>query len=186
MRNTKKEPVAERSKRWIVEALLALMNKRDYGDITVLEIAGKAGLSRRSFYRHFSTKEAVLARYAESLREEYVSALRREKDLSLPTIAKVYFAFWSERRDFLCALRRGGMLHLVLALQTECLPGVYSELKGDPGEYDNREQMECALAFSAGGFWNLLSRWLDRGARESPEEMADIARAVLGRFVRSL
>ena len=45
---------------YLTEALMQIMEKKDYGDISVGEIAERAGVHRATFYRHFSSKEDVL------------------------------------------------------------------------------------------------------------------------------
>ena len=49
--------VSQQSKCWIEEALLELLKTEKYEEITVKEIAANAGLSRRSFYRNFDSKD---------------------------------------------------------------------------------------------------------------------------------
>ncbi|MES9688735.1 TetR-like C-terminal domain-containing protein, partial [Bacillus sp. JJ353] len=39
------------------------------------------------------------------------------------------------------------------------------------------------LAFSSGGFWNILSKWFERGRKESPEEMSDILQGIVDSFL---
>jgi AcrR family transcriptional regulator len=185
MKREKPEPIAERSRRWLTEALLALMAKEDYRDITIQEIADRAGLSRRTFYRNFATKDEVLVRCAQTLREEYVAFLQGREDLSLPSIARLHFAFWQKRLTVIDTLRKGGMFHLVLAMYNEFLPGLYRQFKEAPGGYESQKQLDYALAFSAGGFWNMLDRWLSLGAKESPEEMADTIRKAILNFASS-
>jgi len=180
----KKNPIAEQSRQWLVAALLALMEERPYHEITIKEIAYKAGLSRRTFYRNFVTKEDLLSECARELCEEYIAALRLETDLSLPNIARVYFSFWKGHLELLDTLKKGGTLHLMLNKYNEYLPVVYNLFKGHLNEYGSPDRLEYVLAFSAGGFWNMLAKWLDDGAQKSPEELAEIVRSALENFGR--
>lgn len=54
---TKREALAEA---YITEALLILIQKKNYRDISITEICAKAGVTRMSFYRNFRCKEDVL------------------------------------------------------------------------------------------------------------------------------
>lgn len=55
--------IAERSKEAIALALLKVMKIYDYKEITVTQITQEAGVSRKTFYRHFSDKDEVLKHF---------------------------------------------------------------------------------------------------------------------------
>jgi AcrR family transcriptional regulator len=58
---------AETEVRMIVEATTALLARNDYEDVSIGAILTEAGLSTRSFYRHFSSKdELLIALYREN------------------------------------------------------------------------------------------------------------------------
>lgn len=70
-------PIAQQSQRWIIQALLDLMEEMEYNKISVTEICRKAGLDRRTFYRNFDSKNDVLEQYVRFLEEEHIKMLRR-------------------------------------------------------------------------------------------------------------
>ena len=51
---------AETERRLLMDAAIRVMTGSDYLDVTVADVLAEAGLSTRSFYRHFETKEALL------------------------------------------------------------------------------------------------------------------------------
>jgi len=51
---------ARRSMKAMQTALLALIEERPFGKITVEDIAARAGTGRSTFYRYYATKEALL------------------------------------------------------------------------------------------------------------------------------
>jgi len=57
------------------EAALALYRKRGFAQTTVAEIAERAGLTERTFFRYFTDKREVLFSGEEALRQLLVSAL---------------------------------------------------------------------------------------------------------------
>lgn len=56
-------------------AAMELFVERGYAQTTVADIAERAGLTRRTFFRHFADKREVLFDGAERLRQTMVSAL---------------------------------------------------------------------------------------------------------------
>ena len=68
--------IAERSKEAIALALLKVMKIYDYKEITVTQITQEAGVSRKTFYRHFSDKDEVLKHLFNSLYKECLLSMK--------------------------------------------------------------------------------------------------------------
>ncbi|MFE9328045.1 TetR/AcrR family transcriptional regulator [Nocardia sp. NPDC052278] len=60
----------------LLDAALALFLEQGYEATTVDEIAAAAGMSKRSFFRYFGSKEDVILGKHERLGEQFVDALR--------------------------------------------------------------------------------------------------------------
>ncbi len=68
----------------LMRAALELYGERGYEQTPVAEIAGRAGLTERTFYRHFSDKREVLFAGAELLRDLLVSTVAAAPDSAAP------------------------------------------------------------------------------------------------------
>src|SRR6202008_1245160 len=55
-----------RSRRMLMEALARLLNKKEFADVSVQEIADEATLNRATFYLHYADKNALLHAMTES------------------------------------------------------------------------------------------------------------------------
>ena len=53
----------QRTKSWIFEALMLLMDEKPYNKITVSDITVKAGIARPTFYRNYDDKDDVVFEY---------------------------------------------------------------------------------------------------------------------------
>jgi AcrR family transcriptional regulator len=167
-------PIAKRSKKWLAESLLLLLRKKTYNELTIGEIAEKAGLSRRTFYRQFPSKDAVLSAALSEVFDEYTNRLSAEKDLSMKTIARAFFDFWSDRLTLLRSLDRSGLLPFLLEAMNNTLPLIYARVNKNPNEYGDADDRRYILAFGCGGFWNMLIFWMHEGTTRRPDDLADI------------
>jgi AcrR family transcriptional regulator len=99
-------------------AALELYSERGFEQTTVAEIAARAGLTERTFFRHFADKREVLFAGAGSLQDLLVSTLARTPDSTAPIDAvaaalEAAGALLQERREY--ARQR----HAVIAAHTE-------------------------------------------------------------------
>jgi AcrR family transcriptional regulator len=165
--------VSGKSKRWMENALLKLMETENYQEITIQEITDNAGLSRRTFYRNYSSKDEILEGCFCKIWMEYRSLIFQQTDLSLPNIARVFFTLMRTHLDFLSLVNRHQLLPFFLTKVDELLPPAFDIVKGDSISF-SKESIQYALIFSSGGFMRILIRWINDGAQKQPEDMAVI------------
>ena len=87
------------------QAALALYGERGFEQTTVAEIAKRAGLTERTFFRHFADKREVLFWGAGALQELLVSAVADAPDSAAPIDAvaaalEAAGALLQERREY--------------------------------------------------------------------------------------
>lgn len=84
------------------EALLLLLQKKDFEFITVKELCKKAGVNRSTFYLHYETMDDLLLETVEKLNKDFsASLLQREKEdfnLITPKFLKPYLEFVKKNR----------------------------------------------------------------------------------------
>lgn len=56
----KKKREADLFKTYIMEALVILLEKKKFSEITIKEITRKAGVNRSTYYRNFHSKEEII------------------------------------------------------------------------------------------------------------------------------
>jgi len=86
-------------------AALALYGERGFENTTVAEIAARAGLTERTFFRHFADKREVLFSGADALQELLVSSVANTPDSIAPIDAvggalEAAGALLQERREY--------------------------------------------------------------------------------------
>ena len=151
-----------RSKVRIAEALFEKLAVYELDEISVSEVVARAGVSRNTYYRHFSTKRSVLTFYIEELLREYLQGVEERGISDVEGILNYYFSFWGDRKEYVILLRRRQLLDLALDVQRkkflEALPRSDLPWHGVAGV----DETLVDLLF-VGGMWNILLHWLDRG-----------------------
>lgn len=158
-------------KSYISTALLLLMEQNDYQNITVTDIARKAGVSRMTYYRAYSSKEDVLIQYFNNIADEFFQEIRFHPDLTLHQLAVYFFAFFQEHGNLVPTLRKANLLEMVFQNFIDNLKQFYANLLGSKSF---SASTDYRLHFNAGGLASALILWSEGGYTETPEQMADL------------
>lgn len=169
--NNTKNPTALQSQKWIVQALLDLMQNTNYDKISVSEICRKAQLDRRTFYRNFNSKNEVLKQYVKSLSNEYMTKFNdiNSKDKQEATL--LFFTFWQQYLPFIVNVQNCGLGSFVF-MQFEKFVKSKQELLIDNNIVNT--QIDYLFAYRIGGFWNAMVTWATNGENISSEELSAI------------
>lgn len=165
---------SERSRQWIEEALFSLMEKKPFQEITVTDIAQKAGIARLTFYRNFETKENVLLRYFDGLFESFLSQLKKLAPCSLEKALVLCLDTWRIHGARSGLLLRDGLDTLLYRPFGRYLERAleYIDL---PAELTVTQKR-----FVIGGMYFTMLDWLSddcgRSSREVAEEIVEFIR----------
>ncbi|MFT8917828.1 MAG: TetR/AcrR family transcriptional regulator [Oenococcus sp.] len=185
-----KQRIVEQSKKWLSEAFIALMEKENYRDISITEIAEKAQLSRKTFYHSFKDKEDLIDYYCHCLFEGYFQQLVQQKpqsgEMMLDRTFDIFLHFWWEQRKALRLLIRQGLFdHMIVIWQSQATPH-YREFAAPWHVEGSQMQMAYAMAFQLGGLTNVLRLWLEQEKPEPPEEIKKAMLAAARQLADSL
>lgn len=162
--------LARKSQTWFVEALLTMIQKKPYDEITISELCKKAQLDRRTFYRNFKDKDDVLQYYFDDLKLEYLQTIQKIKEKTFSSLADAYFSFWSSHLQFFkTAQKDQALISLLFQTINDFVPSVYVD-----GDGNLSKEMRYSIAFVVGGFHNVLLQWLMNEDDSNPEDMASI------------
>lgn len=167
-------PIALRSREWLTNALLELMKNKPFREISISEIAEKADLSRRTFYRFFSSKEEVICFHLETIWRTGTLQLSADRDHSYFHTIRWYLELWYEHKDLALLLYRNDLISLLLQEYNHLFHEVYLMRKGNYPLAKQPEAMKYALSYSIGGLTNILWQWAGDGMQKSPEEIANL------------
>jgi AcrR family transcriptional regulator len=188
-RQEKSDRRSRRSRRLIVDALLALMLEKHYDRITVQEIIDRADVGRTTFYAQFRNKEDVL----ESELERVFSLLHAQHFASageltahlLPSLG--IFRHIQEHQALFSALVRGlacdpheQAVHRLLRDRAA------QQLAVAASSRTLAVPLEIISGYLAGTLLTLVHWWLDHGLPYSPEQMEAIFQQLAMPGVRAL
>ena len=163
------------SHEWFLEALLVLMKKKNFSDITIKELSFKAGLDRRTFYRYFTSKEDLLELQCRRILEEFARRVLEKPQLTFEAVAVSYFEFWNDYSDFLLLLQKNNLVYFLVE-KLDKLIYEHVALKAKP--YLNGQKLSNKrryhFFYGMGGLWNVMNWWLLEEHRETPEQMGKI------------
>lgn len=170
----------EESARMIEEALIILMKEKEFSNISISEIAMRADVARRTFYRLYRKKEDVLYQYLERLGQEYRKRCTAINKYDFSRIALEYFTFWYSYKSILLLFHQRGMdKFLYDALGNISRDVIQRRMNGR-----KEEKKEYFVDYTAGGFLMLLRRWVEEGMEEVPEVYAPKVYFSLQKFIR--
>lgn len=200
-------PSAVRSRQEISNALLKLMQKYPYAEISVKQIIMETSLARKTFYLNFCSKDDVQESILDELIGEYTATLSKANEknnpagtkypdeaISVDTAGKVdtitnplsvIFSFCDKNKDLLSLLHKNKMLYLLLLRLNEFLPE-YSKTEdrsSNPfAKLMGELEPDYLIAFNVGAIWNVLFKWVDRGMVDSLDSIQGTLKEYLKRI----
>lgn len=148
----------------IIASFLDLLEKKDFGKISIVEIITHAGVSRNSFYRNFSSKEDILVRHIATITDEFllqntIHVLEVSWEFYIQTILR----HMKENKALVEILLRNGKGHLIKDIFDKA---IHERSKGKLDEFH--------IWFLSGGLFNLHQHWAEGDYRENEEEIAKL------------
>ncbi|RAX22253.1 hypothetical protein DRB06_04435 [Actinomyces sp. Z5] len=171
------------------DALLELMHEKPLRKISASEIASRAGLGRVTYFRHFSSKEEVLAyKYRTAWRDFAARHWYDESDDRANAIARFHFCL--QVRTLNDAVYGAELGSILLGVIVESLegraPDPATTPASDAGATDASDRAGFLHRFKAYALFGLIDAWIRHGYRQAPEEMAAIYVSFLSPEVESL
>jgi len=164
------------------DALVALMQEKPFDTITVQDVLDRANVSRSTFYSHYSDKDDLLMSDAEEFFEALSMALSAHGDKSDRVFpVQEFFTHLSDVQPFFKALVKSGKYQENMELaRGHFARGIERRLSELPRARSIPPNQLPAIAFThAGALLSLLTWWLDRGMRESPDEMDELFHRII-------
>lgn len=174
--NEKVDMRVKYTREWTFEALYRLLEIKKYNDIKISEIIKKAGISRATFYRNFSSKDDIVKIKVKSLFEDYYMSLfehlKIKGDEDEIYLIQSFFKRIDEEEKLIDTVIKTKLEYLMVAGILELInfrrEQFYSIVK------TNKKAENYTMEIVASSAWTLLSRWHRSGKEETSSELANI------------
>lgn len=159
----------------IYTALLQLMEKKPYSEISITDIVQRAGVSRMAYYRNYQTKDEILTKRLEKGLDEFYSHVLENKKNSGSGKTPVEFltSFFDElqKSSILQAVISAGLLDRLFELHKNFMYNIYRYVL----DFDmEQEENVRRLYYDMGGIVGLILYCKDRGFNVDSRELAEM------------
>ncbi len=165
--------------RQLEHCLMDTMLTTPYSQITICQICQQAGISRKSFYRYFGSKEGCLCALLDHCIIEGASYYLPEHGEAVNSriLFERFFGYWKQQKPLLDALARNNLsLNLVERMMAYLEEEEQTFLQYMGGRAnDSYEQM----LFVVSGIMGLVLNWHSSGYQKSATQMASILEKVI-------
>jgi AcrR family transcriptional regulator len=166
-----------RTRNQLGDAIIELMQQQPFEEITVQHVLDRAGVSRSTFYAHYTGKEDLFIADVDEFWEGISTLLARRGEAS-NRVAPVreLFSHAADAKAFQAALRASGKVHDVMELgRGHFSRGIEARLRDMPHARHVDPASRAALAqMFAGALFSLLDRWLTSRTNETAEQLDDL------------
>ena len=179
-----------KTKRQLRQALMDLMSEKPSKSISVRELAERADINRGTFYIHYKDVSDLLQRLEDEMAERLIMVCKK---YAYSTCEVDAFPYLTELYRF---ARDNADLCLVLLgpngdrAYTERICGILRSyfLRDFLARFysGSSDRLDYFCSFIVSGNLTLTLEWLSSGAKETPEEMAALAGAIIMDGVRTL
>jgi AcrR family transcriptional regulator len=173
----------QRTKQWIFEAMLLLLDEKPYEQIGISELTEKAGVARTSFYRNFSGKDDVILQYLDDILSDCVVQIikkRGENDQKIFSLHLPIPQLCEQRGNLKKLLDMDKGLNLLLL--KHFLDWVDAMIDQHSKDLLKREKLifRWTAKFLAGGFLHVIIDWINNESAMPEEQLL----AAFDEFIR--
>jgi len=171
----KQDKRSKRTRAWLLETLLELIEKKDYSEISITELTEKADIARQTFYRNYDSMDDILLSKMDEILDEYMEKVQKNletnSDPNWDFEVRQLVYVWERNGALFKALQKAG-----LALQAlEKISEFFSLFHMKAQNLQELDENHQYLAyFLGGGVYMVLKRWFDNEMDIPIETLTDL------------
>ena len=171
------------------EALILLLEKKDWEFITVTEICKKAGVNRSTFYLHYETMDDLLYETIEMIGRRFNEAFSNEKlDIQGKDKKGLFFVDDQHLIPYLNFIKENKRVYKLIHKK----PHIFKKQYTSQEWYEQlfykildkygvaEDEKEYVFAYFCFGLVALVQKWIEKDCTDSVENIARLMKKVVG------
>ncbi|WP_050635297.1 TetR/AcrR family transcriptional regulator [Candidatus Stoquefichus sp. SB1] len=151
----------------LLAALIELAKNENWSNITVTALIEKAHVARSSYYRNFSSIEDIVDYGIMQMHKKYQHERPTPyENFHDKNLMHFKFEFYKKHADLLLTFHHTQTSQSLLSVINDFVIDACGDMP-----YSSISKYE--LYYYSGAFYNMVICWLEDGAKESPEDMAE-------------
>ncbi|PKL36002.1 MAG: hypothetical protein CVV44_17420 [Spirochaetae bacterium HGW-Spirochaetae-1] len=166
---------SKRTRAWLLETLLELLEKKEYSEISITELTENADIARQTFYRNYDNMDDILLSEMDDILDEYVKKVQKnmetKNDLTWDFEVKQLVYVWQRNEALFKALLKAGLGLQALEKLSEFFSLFHMKVQHIQ-ELD--EYHQSLVHYLAGGVYMVLKKWFENEMNTPIEIITDI------------
>ena len=159
--NSNNQDLKNITKESITQALLRLMQEKEYKDISITDVCKLAGVSRNAFYRNYPAKDAILRQYMYEFTDVWRRQLRTVKNLTAKQYFTTLFIETGKHKELIRMLHKAQIEYLLIDV-------IFTFFRNFTLHTSQIHYLQCHFA---GSIHSIIVHWIMNEQPETPEEL---------------
>lgn len=166
-----------KTRQLIREALLELMSERVLSKITISELCARAGINRKTFYRHYRAVGDVITEIENDILSEFAAVFKSHGSsiFDVGAVLREIGSAVEARREYFARLLKLNPDLFSKGKIKAALCRMFSVSLRSSGTIKDENAIVTASEFAVSGVLSLYAAWFDGGCEGSLESMTEIA-----------
>ncbi len=162
---------SRQSKEEMRQALLILLETKDFHRITIQEITDQAGLSRRTYYRNYQSKIDIVSEILMFIWQDYLIAIKEKKPNSLSEITQTLYDVSTQYKYEIMLLHKHNLLLHLIPIAIDDLPDIIAYRH--PNVSIDNTAIQYMVTFIVSGYFHVIPTWLEKNPEISAQQMGE-------------
>lgn len=168
-------PTALQSQKMLIDALLKLMEDKEFSKINIKELCKTAMVSRQTFYTLFDSKEEVIGLHLDSLFDDYIArSVKDKKDITIKEFFDGTIAYLIGQKQLIQLMVKSNLDYVVKNKLESYLLSLDNLLWTT-----RREDEDYAIAFLSGAFMNVIALAVKNDDFEDKDKLSNLIEEII-------